>query len=105
MNSSPSTDAPAPAGTEGPTGRLVLAQTLLDAALQAQRAGSLPELVLEHPLAARWLCASLQSPRIVVVKHTIDCRRKRRLPGKKGRFFSARELNSCRLPCVVIRAT
>lgn len=36
-------------------GRLALVQALLDAALQAQRSGTLAELVREHPLATRWL--------------------------------------------------
>jgi tetratricopeptide (TPR) repeat protein len=40
---------------ERQTGRLSLAAALLDAALQAQRAGALSELLRERPRATRWL--------------------------------------------------
>lgn len=41
-------------------GHLNLVQALLELALQAQRNGSLPELLREHPLAARWLVRRYQ---------------------------------------------
>lgn len=52
------TDAsePAPPGPPPERGtQTALAATLLDAALQAQRAGSLDGLLQAHPLAARWM--------------------------------------------------
>ena len=49
------TEPSAAATPEGRGSRLELVQTLLDAALQAQRDGTLDELVRAHPLATRWM--------------------------------------------------
>lgn len=52
---STATEALAAATLDGRGSGLDLVQRLLDAALQAQREGTLDELVRAHPLAARWM--------------------------------------------------
>lgn len=50
----PVSDSPALVPASTARDRPGLAEALLDAAIQARRAGTLPELLRQHPLAARW---------------------------------------------------